>query len=119
MNDKRAHERTDVRLNALFRKDDSYIFRTKVINISMGGLFMETSQFMKPGTNISVDIDAENIGQIIGVHGHVVRNTGSGLAVEFASVDNSILDRLIEREKYMSIKKKQTIEQPCSSGYSF
>lgn len=114
MIEKRTNERTDVRLNALFRKDDSYILRTKVINISMGGLFMETPQFMKPGTDISIDIDAENIGHIIGVYGHVVRNTSSGLAVEFTRVDDSILDRLIKTEKYMSAKmnvdKRTTME---------
>ncbi len=106
MNEKRADERTDVRLNALFRKDDSYTFRTKIVNISMGGLFMETPQFMKPGTDISIDIDAENIGHIIGVYGHVVRNTSSGLAVEFTRTNDSILDRLIKTEKYMSTKTK-------------
>jgi hypothetical protein len=113
MIEKRTNERTDVRLNALFRKDDSYILRTKVINISMGGLFMETPQFMKPGTDISIDIDAENIGHIIGVYGHVVRNTSSGLAVEFTRVDDSTLDRLIKTEKYMS--KKSTAGKKTST----
>jgi Tfp pilus assembly protein PilZ len=104
MDEKRANERTDVKLNALFHKNDSYTFRTRITNISMGGLFLETHQFMKLGTDISVDIDAENIGQIIGVYGHVVRNTRSGLAVEFSRVDDSMLDRLIRTEKYMSAK---------------
>ncbi len=106
MNEKRANERTEVKLNALFRKDDSYTFRTKILNISMGGLFMETPHFMKLGTDISIDIDAENIGHIIGVYGHVVRNTRSGLAVEFTRADDLILDRLIKTEKYMSNKTK-------------
>jgi hypothetical protein len=101
MDERRANGRTDVKLKAIFRKDDSYVFNTKITNISMSGLFMETSLYMNWGTKVVVDIDAENIGQIIGVYGLVVRNTETGAAVEFTRVDAN-LDRLIKTEKLMT-----------------
>jgi Tfp pilus assembly protein PilZ len=103
MIERRVNERTGVNLRAVFRKDDSYVISAMVTNISMGGLFMKTPFYLKCGTNVAVDIDAENIGQVIGVYGLVVRNTETGTAVEFAQV-NPNLDRLIKTERFMAEK---------------
>jgi Tfp pilus assembly protein PilZ len=111
MNERRNVERINVGLKALFRKDDNEVFDAKVRNISMGGLFMETPQPLKLGTDIAVDIDAENIGRIMWVFGHVVRENESGVAIEFSNTDKTNLDLLLKAEKFMASKIK-TAKKP-------
>lgn len=106
MNENRSSERIDVGLKALFREGTTGVFNAKIKNISMGGLFLETPQSFRHGTDITVDIDAENIGQIIGVYGRVVRTTQSGVAVEFTQTDKTSLDMLLKAEKFMASKIK-------------
>jgi Tfp pilus assembly protein PilZ len=108
MNEKRTNDRINVGLKALFREGNSGAYNTRITNISMGGLFMVTSQLLNLGTEIVIDIDAENIGRIIGVSGHVVRNTRLGMAVEFINPDETGLDSLIKAEKFMAIKIKSS-----------
>ena len=106
MNDRRASNRIKVGLKALFHEGNTGVFNTKITNISTSGLFMETPQFLRLGTDINIDIDAENIGSIMSVLGHVVRITQSGVAIEFTHTDKPSLDRLLKVEKFMASKIK-------------
>ena len=106
MNEGRFSERIDVGLKALYRECDTGVFNAKITNISTGGLFMETSQSLRLGADIKVDIDVENIGRITWVMGHVIHMTQSGVAVEFTHTDKTSLDRLLKAEKFMASKIK-------------
>jgi len=106
MIEKRASNRIEVELKAVFHEGKHEAFRTKITNISSGGLFMKTSQFLGIGTDIMIDIDAENIGRITWVSGHVVRITKTGVAVEFTDKDKTNFEMLLETEKRMSSKFK-------------
>lgn len=107
MIEKRNSERTKVALNAFFHNERSETFPTRIRNISMSGMFMETPRFIRQGTKISVDIDAENLGRVLGVYGQVVRSTDTGVGLEFTSINGHDLDMLIEREKFIASKKKR------------
>jgi hypothetical protein len=106
MNERRTSNRIKVGLKALFHEGNTGVFNTKITNISTSGLHMETPQFLRLGTDINIDIDAENIGSIMSVFGHVVRITQSGVAIEFTHTDKPSLDRLLKAEKYMASKIK-------------
>jgi hypothetical protein len=106
MNERRISERAEVELKALFHEVNSQAYHTRITNISMGGLFMVTTQFLSPGTEIVIDIDADNICRIVGVSGHVVRSTRLGVAVEFTHTDETDLAMLMNAEMYMATKIK-------------
>lgn len=114
MMERRSSERIKVNLRGIFYKNGSSALGSRVTNISMSGLFMEIPNYIKLGADILIDIDAENIGQIIGVSGHVVRNTESGVAIEFSQFDEACLERLISTEKYMARKFRP--DRVISSG---
>jgi hypothetical protein len=106
MTEKRTSDRINVGLKALFREGDSQAYHTRITNISMGGLFMVTSHILDLGTEIVIDIDAENLGRIIGVSGQVIRNTRLGMGIKFTRTEETGLDGLIKTEKFMALKNK-------------
>ncbi|HEY9162267.1 MAG TPA: PilZ domain-containing protein [Desulfomonilia bacterium] len=106
MIEKRASSRIDVNLRAVFREGKNEAFRTQITNISSGGLFMKTPQYLKIGTDVTVDIDAENIGQIIWVSGHVVRIAKTGVAVEITDTNKTNFEMFLETEKRMAARFK-------------
>ena len=81
MKDRRSGKRVNVNLKAIMHNGDE-VARARISNISKGDLFLWT-QFpdLRPGTDIEIDIDGENVG-VFGVTGYVVRRCplGKGLA---------------------------------------
>lgn len=108
MIEKRASNRIEVELKAVFREGRHETFRTQITNISSGGLFMKTPLYLRIGTDVTIDIDAENLGRITWVSGHVVRTTKTGVAVEFTDTDKTNFEMFLETEKHMASKFKYT-----------
>ena len=106
MMEKRSEPRINAALKGIYRTDAEKPFRAKIKNLSRTGLFMETTEDFKIGKDISIDIDAENIGRIVWVNGHVVRTTKLGAAVEFTQTDERNLEMLIDTEKLMLSRPK-------------
>ncbi len=119
MIEKRASSRIDVKLNAVFREDKQEPSRTQITNISSGGLFMKTPKYLKIGTDVTVDIDAENIGRIIWVSGHIVRVTKTGVAVEITDTNKTNFEIFLETEKRMASKFKYVLKPKPRDRFRF
>jgi len=107
MSERRSCTRTEVELKALIREIPGEGYHARITNIGKGGLFLVTPRRLRLGTDIIVDIDAETIGSVIGVRGHIVRLTDGGMAVEFTHADEKTLEMLINVEGAMTIKKQK------------
>ena len=96
MKDRRSNKRVNVDIKAILHNGDE-VARARIINLDKGGLFLWTQwPDLKPGTDVSIDIDGENIG-VLGITGYIVRRCPLGLAVEIKETDNNF-GRLVERE---------------------
>lgn len=104
MIEKRVSNRINVELKAVFHEGKHETFRTQITNISSGGLFMKTPRYLGLGADIMIDIDAENIGRITWVSGHVVRINKTGVAVEFTDWDKTNFEIFLEKERQMTSK---------------
>jgi Tfp pilus assembly protein PilZ len=119
MLEKRTSNRINVELKAVFREGKQEPFRTQITNISSGGLFMKTPVYLRIGTDVMIDIDAENIGRITWVAGHVVRTTKTGVGVEFTDRDKTNFEMLLETEKRMESKFKYVQKPKPRSRFRF
>jgi Tfp pilus assembly protein PilZ len=117
MIEKRESNRIEVELKAVFREGKQEAFPTRITNISSGGLFMVTPRYLRIGTDIAIDIDAENLGRVTWVFGHVVRTTKTGVAVEFTDKDKTNFEMLLETEKRMASRFKYAPK--TKPGYRF
>jgi Tfp pilus assembly protein PilZ len=107
MSEKRSCTRTEVELRALIHEIPGEGYHARITNIGKGGLFLVTPMRLRIGTDVIVDIDAETIGSVIGIRGHIVRSTEGGMAVEFTHADEKSLEKLISVEGAMALKNQK------------
>ena len=68
----------------------------KVINISRGGMFVDTETPPEiKDEYILVSLDAEEFGKIIWAQGRVIRKTDAGMAIVFTRTDEKGLNTLL------------------------
>ena len=97
MINRRTSTRINVNLRALLHNGDE-VSKARIVNLSTGGVFLWTEYpDLRPGTDVGIDIDGENVGHILGVSGHVIHKNKLGLAIEITQADKN-LGLLIERE---------------------
>jgi hypothetical protein len=96
MQEKRAFERVAVDIRALYRGGNGGNLRGRVRDISIGGMYIETTIVQRPGSYILADLDVEVLGKIIWAQGRVVRSTGHGMAIEFARLDARGIQSLLD-----------------------
>ncbi|MBA2540614.1 MAG: PilZ domain-containing protein, partial [Deltaproteobacteria bacterium] len=101
----REHERMPYSVQAAFRTPSSFLVAYSV-NLSRGGLFLETSADIPTGALITLDLDIPNAGQI-SLNGVVAWRRGSeptegqpdgppGLGIEFAADVAPVLGGVID-----------------------
>jgi len=111
MDDKRGQIREKLRIAARYQDSAGNVLCGTVLNISLGGLYIETRDPLTAGAPLNISLDAVDIGKIMDVHGRVVRvDTDRGMAVEFTSVGDKKMLELIRMIKRTAISSPH--EQP-------
>jgi hypothetical protein len=95
MEDRRQMRRFTLRLPCLIYDCndacDELLFEAQTINVSIGGAFVETDQFVPEGTPVQINLlirrqerpELAGGGSCISLNGHVVRSNATGLGVAF------------------------------------
>ncbi|MBN2298937.1 MAG: PilZ domain-containing protein [Deltaproteobacteria bacterium] len=81
----RQHSRKLLRIEARYQDAKGAVLKGTVRDLSLGGVFIETGYPLERQTNITISLDAVDIGKVIDVHGMVVRvvpHTGMGIEFE-------------------------------------
>ncbi len=67
-----------------------------VRNVSIGGIYIETPSPLEMGEDITLTLDAVDLGKVIDLEGRVVRSEpGRGMGIEFADQENKDVRKLI------------------------
>ena len=87
MQEKRGFERVSVDVHVFFKGSEGGNLYGCARNISMNGMFIDTTAIQELGVYILADLDVDSLGKVVWVQGKVVRTTSQGMAVEFARLD--------------------------------
>jgi hypothetical protein len=87
MNERRLHNRVRVEMKAAYRDDEFMTRMGRVINLSLGGMFLETGGDVPLDGFVTASIDDGGFGKVIHVRGQVVRKVDSGVGIVFTRVD--------------------------------
>ena len=104
MDDKRGQIREKLRIAARYQDIAGNVLCGTVLNISLGGLYIETRDPLTAGAPLNISLDVADLGKIMDLHGCVVRvDADRGMAVEFTSVGDEKLYELIRMIKRTTI----------------
>ena len=89
-----------MRVEARYQDKSGKVLKGIVRNISIGGVFIETSRPLERGELISLSLDAMDVGKVIDVTGKVVRQMpDKGMGIEFIDKENKEIRNLIKTMK--------------------
>lgn len=95
-NNKRRYSRKSLRIEARYQDKSGNVLKGIVRNISIGGVFVETSRPLERGEFIRVSLDVVDMGKVIDVTGKIVRYMADmGMGIEFTDQDNKEIRSLI------------------------
>lgn len=87
--DKRKYTRRLLRIEARYQDFDENVLKGTVRNISVGGVYVETSNPLDLNLAIRLSLDAIDLGKVVDVYGKVVRvDEGKGMGIEFQDKEN-------------------------------
>lgn len=95
MAEKRTYQRARVNMKVDYSYDNHTNNLGRVIDISKGGMFVQTNDTPGVSAQLMASIDAEDFGKVIWIEGRVVRTTSTGMAVMFTNIDEKGLDNLL------------------------
>lgn len=85
-----------MRIEARYQDKSGNVLKGIVRNISIGGVFVETSRPLERGEFIRVSLDVVDMGKVIDVTGKIVRYMADmGMGIEFTDQDNKEIRSLI------------------------
>lgn len=94
--EKRRYSRKALKIEARYQDSDGKVLKGTVRNISIGGVFIETSRPLERGQSIHVSLDAKDVGRVIDVEGIVARYLPDrGMGIEFLDKDNRDIKKLL------------------------
>src|SRR5438552_11650778 len=92
-NERRAHERV---VNAmpvhLHKGKDAARFDARIVNISAGGVLIETDMPLDQNDLLTIDLDLAGEKEPIYVYGTVVRNDARGVGISFVRISEITAD---------------------------
>ncbi len=99
--ERRAHERVANAMPVhLHKGQDAQRFDAKIVNISAGGMLIETAMPLTQNDLLTIDLDLAGEKEPIYVYGTVVRNDARGVGVSFVRVSeitSDLIDYLIRK----------------------
>ncbi|MBN2297951.1 MAG: PilZ domain-containing protein [Deltaproteobacteria bacterium] len=94
--DKRQHSRKLLRIEARYQNDRGKVLKGTVRDISLGGVYIDTHYPLEPQSELTLSLDAVDIGKVIDVQGYVVRAVPHrGMAIEFSNKSNRDIKLLL------------------------
>ena len=98
--EKRQYSRKPLKVEARYQDKSGKVLKGIVRNISIGGVFIETSRPLERGELISLSLDAVDMGKVIDIDGKVVRQMPDrGMGIEFIDKENKEIRNLIKTMK--------------------
>jgi len=95
MKENRKFRRARVKMKVYYNHDGRTDKTARVIDISKGGMYLETGYAPEVDGYLLASLDAEDLGKIIWVQGRVVRKTRTGVGVMFTKTDEAGLNNLL------------------------
>lgn len=94
--EKRKHSRKLIRIEARYQDANGAVLKGTVRDISLSGVYIDTNYPLEPLDDVSISLDAKDIGKVIDVRGKVVRAAAHrGMAVEFVNKEHRDIKLLI------------------------
>jgi len=97
--DRRVHKRTDVAMgvevNIPYSGNAQYYELGRAVNISRGGIYVDTNLSLNEGTYVNVNLNTNESERPMWAQGHVVRSSDKGVAMEFSHAELKRLNTLI------------------------
>ena len=91
--ERRAHERVDNAMPVhLHKGQEAERFEAKIVNISAGGVLIETQMPLTQNDLLTIDLDLAGEKEPIYVYGTVVRNDARGVGVSFVRISEITSD---------------------------
>lgn len=91
--ERRAHERVDRSMPVhLHKGQDDKRFDAKIVNISAGGMLVETDMPLAQNDLVTIDLDLAGEKEPIYVYGTVIRSDARGAGVSFVRVSEITSD---------------------------
>jgi predicted RNA-binding protein YlqC (UPF0109 family) len=92
----RKYTRKLLRIEARYQDFEENVLKGTVRNISLGGVYVETSNPLEKNLAIRLSLDAVDLGKVIDVYGKVVRvDEGKGMGIEFQDKENRDIKLLL------------------------
>jgi PilZ domain-containing protein len=92
-NERRAHERVANAMPVhLHKGKDAERFDAKIVNISAGGVLIETDMPLTQNDLLTIDLDLAGEKEPIYVYGTVVRNDARGVGISFVRISEITAD---------------------------
>lgn len=114
MENTRFHVQEMLNIIALYQDITGNILHGTVLNISAGGVYIDTKHPLAVGTSLKLRLDSVDLEKIVDVYGHVVRvDHDKGIAVEFTDKDTKDILELIKEIKrimFSSLNIQQNAE---------
>ncbi len=92
---KRAEAAMGVAVNIPCSRNAQYYELGHAVNISLGGIYVDTNLALDEGTYVNANLDISKSERPVWVQGRVVRSSGIGVAMEFSHAESDKLNRLI------------------------
>jgi pimeloyl-ACP methyl ester carboxylesterase len=97
--DRRVHKRTEavmeVEVNIPYSGNAQYYELGRAVNISRGGVYVNTSLPLDEGTYVNANLDISESERPMWVQGRIVRSSGTGMAMIFSHAESDKLNKLI------------------------
>jgi PilZ domain-containing protein len=91
--ERRAHERVAKAMSVhLHKGKDAQRFNAKIVNISAGGVLVETEMPLTQNDLLTIDLDLAGEKEPIYVYGTVVRSDARGVGVSFVRISEITAD---------------------------
>lgn len=95
MAEKRNNKRVRVNMRVDYRDYTHTDQKGRVIDISKGGMYVQTGYTPEVNGYLMASLDAEDFGKVIWVEGRVAWRTRTGMAVRFTNTDAKGLNNLL------------------------
>lgn len=93
LKEKRAHPRKTCRIPVRYFYNER-IFNNLIVNISLGGCFIETQKPFSVGEKILIEIQLDGDAKSIRIKGEVTNANRIGMGIEFEKVSGNLLGKL-------------------------
>jgi hypothetical protein len=95
MSENRNNKRVRVNMKVDYRDDAHPDKMGRVIDISKGGMYVQTGYAPEVKGYLMASLDAEDFGKVIWVEGYVAWKNHTGMAVTFTNTDTKGLNNLL------------------------